>query len=1005
MSQVPSPQTPPGIIIRTPGTPAAHTPGTPGFVGRAPTLENLGTYMLQLDNLPSLQFRRLFAPRGNIFRSDHVIKLIYGIVDPDRNLVAQMLNGGDPQVRRAFENIPVSLDMVLPNSSAFSGSSTRAVLLGSNNGAAFPATSSLFAGLVPSSVKQDSVEFIPAIHSRLQAVSLEMSEGEHLSSIHALLGPFNKDTLSEFLKYAAYLSSNNMLNAVQCDGFVRWISNNNNHSTLRAFFSQNLPTINAFARSIFESALRIRDAKVVQILLAFGVDPSPPTRMNGKTPLQLAILRGNMRLVKILLDAGADINVLSTGRQGESALHDAVWVSDEMVELLLNRGAVIDIPGRIHCSRTALQSAAEQGATKLVAFLLNAGADVNAPAVTSLKESNQSIGATVLQCVVAYYSIMRSEQVQVNVQCLVDAGADVNALPYWNPDQYDDENEEEPDTRYGITALQGAIRSGKIEVVQMLLEAGADINAPAAAGPYGGKTALQEAVTKEHIELVQLLLTAGADVNAPATKNRSTGRTALQAAAETGKVELVQILLNYGADVDAPGCSALPFACISKHAEQLLSTLLAAGADVNGELAGRTALHAAAAKGGVAIVQMLLRAGADVNALGCVALSLAAESTHAGQVVPILLAAGANATTEHGSVALVSVAEQGNVDLVKLLLAAGADVNSPHGRSALEMAIFGGYDNVAAVLRSAGAGLNAYRSDFGDTVLSSAVASDDINRIHKLLAAGVRVNEYYPAHTGPDDVWVTNALPMAAENGNNTMIQILLQAGADIDASAITLSEDLEPDERGLLIDPTQDDHDGLGRTALLSAVRNGRDDLVHMLINAGANVNARPQPFGGWTALQAAVKRGNAKLVQILLDAGADVNAPAHTDCGRTALQAAATQGHIELVQLLLKVGAEVNAPAAETCGVTALQGAAIQGQLAIALMLIKAGADPNAPTAKFDGRTALEGAAENGRLDMVQLLLNAKADIGGKYAERARDLALNNGHAVVAGILGRFC
>jgi ankyrin repeat protein len=75
---------------------------------------------------------------------------------------------------------------------------------------------------------------------------------------------------------------------------------------------------------------------------------------------------------------------------------------------------------------------------------------------------------------------------------------------------------------------------------------------------------------------------------------------------------------------------------------------------------------------------------------------------------------------------------------------------------------------------------------------------------------------------------------------------------------------------------------------------------------------------------------------------------------------------------------------------------------------MLIKAGADPNAPSAKFDGRTALEGAAENGRLDMVQLLLNAKADIGGsdgKNAERARDLALNNGHAVVARLLGRFC
>jgi len=947
--------------------------------------------MLQLDNLPSLQFRRLFAPRGNVFRSDHVIKLIYGTVDVDRNLVAHMLNGGNSQVYRAFENIPVSLDMVLPNSST-SGSSAQAVPLGSNNSAAFPATSSLFAGLVPSSVKQDSREFIPAVHSRLQAVSLELNEGEHLSSIHALLGPFNKDTLSQFLKYAAYLSSNNMLDAVQCDGFVRWIGNNNNHSTLRAFFSQNLPTINAFARSIFESALRIRDAEVVQILLAFGVDPSPPTRMNGRTPLQLAVVRHDIRLAKILLDAGADINALSTGRLGQSALHTAVGRSDEIVELLLDRGAFINILGRIHCSRTALQLAVEQGATELVTFLLNAGADVNAPAATSLKESNQSIGTTVLQIAVKYYEDTGIELVEL----LVNAGADVNASPYWDIDRYDDEIHEEPDTQYGITALQGAVQSGKIEVVRMLLEAGADINAPAANGPYGGKTALQKAVAMGHIEVIQLLLTAGAEVNAPATRNRSTGRTALQAAAETGKVELVQILLNYGADVNAPGCSALPFACQSMHTgspPQVVSTLLAAGADVNGESAGQTALQAAIEVGQVEIIQMLLNAGADVNALGCVALSLAAE-TYPRQVVPILLAAGADATTEHGSAALVSVAEQGEVDLVRLLLAAGADVNYPHERSALEAAISQGRDDVAEVLRSAGAYFYAYHSDSGDTALSTAVANDAIERVHKLLAAGARVNEYYPADTGPDDVWVANALPLAAERGNIRMVQLLLEAGAVIDASAIDLNGEGDIDE--------------LGTTALLSAIRKGKDELVNILINAGANVNARPQPFGGWTALQAAAKRGNIELVQFLLEAGAELNAPAHTDRGRTALQAAATEGHIEIVRLLLEARVDVNAPAAESRGVTALQGAAIQGQVTIALMLIKAGADPNAPSAKFDGRTALEGAAENGRLDMVQLLLNAKADIGGsdgKNAERARDLALNNGHAVVARLLGRFC
>jgi ankyrin repeat protein len=900
----------------------------------------------------------------------------------------------NPRVHQAFGNILSSPDTA-PRNLSIPALLAPAIPLRSNDSVTLQVTSSLFSGLVPSSVGRDSVEFIPAVHSRLQAVSLELSEGEHLSSIHALLGPLNKDTFSQFLKYAAFLSSNNMLDAAQCDKIVQWIIDNNNHSNLRAFFSQDMPTVNAFARSIFESALRLSDTEVVRILLAFGVDPSPPTRMDGKTPLVLAISMRDMRLCEVLLNAGADVNALSAGTVEDSALHSAVWRGIEIVELLLNKGAHVDLPGRVHCSRTVLQAAAEWGATELVAFLLDAGADVNAAAATSLTARNQSTGSTALQIVAANFKtgVWYLEL----VQCLVNAGADVNAPPYWNPDQYDQQIDEEPDNQYGITALQGAAANGKVELVQMLLEAGADVNAPAAAGPYGGKTALQEAAASGRTEVVKLLLTAGADLNAPAASNRSTGRTALQAATESGNVELIQILLNCGADVNAPGCSALPFASESKKG---VSILLAAGADVNAESAGRTALHAAIETGSVEIVQMLLKADADVNAFGGPVLSLATESKFRLELVPILLNAGADATTEHGSVALVSAAELGSVYLVELLLAAGADVNS----KALEAAMSKGHDDVVEVLRNAGACFNAYQSEYGNTYLSRAVLQGDINLVHKLLAAGARVNEYYSIDTGPDDKWVANPLPLAVECGKIEMVRILLDAGAVIDASAIDLGR-YESDDEGA----AEPDINDLGTTALLTAVLLDRYELVNMLINAGANVNARPQPFGGWTVLQAATKKGNIELVRILLSVGAEVNAAPHTDRGRTALQAAATEGHIELVRLLLDAGADVNAPAAESRGVTALQGAAIQGQLGIALMLLKVGADPNAPAAKFDGRTALEGAAEQGRLDMVQLLLNVGADrVGsdGKNAERARDLALKNGHAVIAKEfeLGRF-
>lgn len=97
------------------------------------------------------------------------------------------------------------------------------------------------------------------------------------------------------------------------------------------------------------------------------------------------------------------------------------------------------------------------------------------------------------------------------------------------------------------------------------------------------------------------------------------------------------------------------------------------------------------------------------------------------------------------------------------------------------------------------------------------------------------------------------------------------------------------------------------------------------------------------------------------------------------------------------------MNAPAARNRGITALQGAAIGGYLGIVRMLLEAGADPNGEAAEHRGRTALQGAAEHGRLDILQLLLNSGAKTRGWPARRAKILAEQEGHSVVAQILAR--
>jgi len=97
------------------------------------------------------------------------------------------------------------------------------------------------------------------------------------------------------------------------------------------------------------------------------------------------------------------------------------------------------------------------------------------------------------------------------------------------------------------TPLDCAAFNGRVEVVQVLLAAGADMNAK---GKIGDTPLLSAArgFQKRRVQVVQLLLAAGADANAC---NDYEGSTPLHHAAIYGQVEVVQALLAVGADINA----------------------------------------------------------------------------------------------------------------------------------------------------------------------------------------------------------------------------------------------------------------------------------------------------------------------------------------------------------------------------------------------------------------------------------------------------------------------
>ena len=129
------------------------------------------------------------------------------------------------------------------------------------------------------------------------------------------------------------------------------------------------------------------------------------------------------------------------------------------------------------------------------------------------------------------------------VRLLLEAGANVNAR----------------DTN-GNTALAIAVRNGHVGVIQLLLDHDADINAK----NNNGNTVLIEESSFGHLETIKLLLENGVDINA---KNKK-GETALIEAAKHGRVKIASYLLEKGARIDARdnfGNTALIKASANRH--------------------------------------------------------------------------------------------------------------------------------------------------------------------------------------------------------------------------------------------------------------------------------------------------------------------------------------------------------------------------------------------------------------------------------------------------------
>ncbi len=161
--------------------------------------------------------------------------------------------------------------------------------------------------------------------------------------------------------------------------------------------------------------------------------------------------------------------------------------------------------------------------------------------------------------------------------------------------------------------LINASGKGFGEHVKLLLEAGAEVNAKLGSN----KTALALAVEGQHIDIVELLLVAGADANIQFNSKTFQKGTVLMRVAKNGNTEIAELLLERGAKAnlqDRKGSTALMIAAANGHLE-IADLLLENEANLDlKDNYGYTALHLSAANGHLEIVELLLDEGADATA-------------------------------------------------------------------------------------------------------------------------------------------------------------------------------------------------------------------------------------------------------------------------------------------------------------------------------------------------------------------------------------------------------
>ncbi|KAF4341128.1 hypothetical protein FBEOM_4998 [Fusarium beomiforme] len=598
------------------------------------------------------------------------------------------------------------------------------------------------------------------------------------------------------------------------------------------------------------TAVDVGAVDVVRTLLEHGADPNISST-SGHSPLVLAVAKNSSEMVQILIEFSADLNTLTSDGKplpflaswlgSTDALEvliqhidvDKVWRNERLihmacfsgwkgvVEKLIEKHANLNDPPKDLPKASPVALAVESGHNDILRMLLAAGAAVECPvkgmstplhiAVAThnllgcklLLDAGSQVNAEHTDGSTALSIAADLNDVEI-VECLVSHGADPSKPEYETPlhiavdwrnlemveiilssrifSDIDAKGEKK------FTALGIAATIGRLDIVSMLLDHGADPNKRN--GYRNSSAPLHIATSKGHRSIAIELLKRGADPYPDNTKESS----AFHAACIEGWLDVIETFLEVVDDIKDLvnfewGWAETPLrAAASGGNLDAVKLLLHKGADPNYQLQsemnrGQTIIHAAAEGGNTQVLELILEVS-DNPSLEVRDRAKRTPLWYAcaeGQedMVEYLLEKGASTdvTFDEGESIIPIIVSGGSERILKLVLeknpSLDTDCPSPDGETPLFKAVSSGFDKLVTILLERGADANR-RSKYGNVPIFGAITNRQNDTFRILL-------EHRSIDLTQRDPFDRTCLQIAQQSGTRLMPAMILGAAKDVD--------------------------------------------------------------------------------------------------------------------------------------------------------------------------------------------------------------------------------